>query len=87
MKPEPWKQFSDVELVVASLIGNLQAFDELETFLTVPNVDADTEDVGLAFIQFGGHFPNGLIDDEFFDPHVLVSSLPGGVSKITQAQR
>ena len=29
MKPEPWKQFSDVELVVASLIGNLQAFDEL----------------------------------------------------------
>ena len=29
MKPEPWKQSSDVELVVASLIGNLQAFDEL----------------------------------------------------------
>jgi len=29
VKPEQWKQYSDVELVIAALVGNLQAFDEL----------------------------------------------------------
>jgi RNA polymerase sigma-70 factor, ECF subfamily len=29
MNPEQWKQSSDVELIIAALVGNLEAFDEL----------------------------------------------------------